>query len=433
MKKHIELMYKHELNLLSQLLRFEDVRHLWCESIDDSYFLTGTNKYIFETIKNNKNLSENEMFIEIENTGQKYGFDTFYFDRFYEDCTFIRPNKHSMQEIKRFKRYRELKKVFDDINPNDPQENSIKELYSHLDDNHASDYDKIAAKDSFLLIAKELQGSVELQNKMKPRYTDNDIDEIYGGFLPSLNIVSGRAGAGKTSKVLQIGNEFSNNNQDKINFFFSMEVGIRNIAQKICSYGSEVPLQNIKNLHFYGDYSKMFLAGREKISENFIIIECKTINVNAAKSYCEKIAKEAGKEIGLICFDYLQKMQPNEKANTKTEVMDNISADLCELGKEYIVFAISNLTKEDKNNNTCPSATELKGSSQIEYDAHTILMLWRPDAGNFGIVKSRLIKNRFGTPGIEINWNFKGEIGKFEIKKDYVEPVKNNKKHEPFK
>ena len=101
-----------------------------------------------------------------------------------------------------------------------------------------------------------------------------------------------------------------------------------------------------------------------------------------------------------VVVDYLQLMNPNQKADNETVKMKNLSRELklMAISEEVPIIAISSATPDDvKDLSTVPTLAQTAWSRQIAYDADWVLALGR--GTNSDIIECAFRKNRNGFMG----------------------------------
>jgi replicative DNA helicase len=101
-----------------------------------------------------------------------------------------------------------------------------------------------------------------------------------------------------------------------------------------------------------------------------------------------------------VVVDYLQLMSPNQKADSETVRMKNLSRELklMSIGEEVPIIAISSATPDDvKDLSSPPTLGQTAWSRQIAYDADWVMALGR--ATNSDIIECVFRKNRNGFMG----------------------------------
>ena len=101
-----------------------------------------------------------------------------------------------------------------------------------------------------------------------------------------------------------------------------------------------------------------------------------------------------------VVVDYLQLMNPNQKADNETVKMKNLSRELklMAISEEVPIIAISSATPDDvKDMSTVPTLAQTAWSRQIAYDADWVMALGR--GSNSDIIECAFRKNRNGFMG----------------------------------
>ena len=101
-----------------------------------------------------------------------------------------------------------------------------------------------------------------------------------------------------------------------------------------------------------------------------------------------------------VVVDYLQLMSPNQRADSETVKMKNLSRELklMSISEEVPIIAISSATPDDvKDLSTPPTLGQTSWSRQISYDADWLLALGR--SPNSDIIECVFRKNRNGFMG----------------------------------
>jgi len=110
-----------------------------------------------------------------------------------------------------------------------------------------------------------------------------------------------------------------------------------------------------------------------------------------------------------VVVDYLQLMSPNQKADSETVRMKNLSRELklMAISEDVPIIAISSATPDDvKDLSSAPTLAQTAWSRQIAYDADWVMALGR--ATNSDIIECVFRKNRNGFMGdflIEVDFD----------------------------
>lgn len=412
-----KLLEPQERLVLSGMVRFIEKRIAWLNLIDETYFLNHNHKMMYYVIRDNKDLRMMDLLIEIVNDGMKNRYETHKFEDLMDDTadSALSFNDRPLNEITRYKRYRDVKVKFDEIDSLDPTEEAIQAMY--LDVIKVPDgLEYLTAHDCFSIIGRDFMNKNE---SLVPLLTGcEEYDEIIGGFTEGMHLIAGRAGTGKSSKAKQRLTEFAEANPNKAAVFFSAEMSKKAMARRVTSFFSKVNNGAIKSLELNREQVDKFTFSANEALTNFITVPCNKICTMEAEQMLEKINKETGLEIGIVCFDYMQKMSPNNKqSRSENEDFCNISNDVTEFAKSIPTILISNLNKPREGKEyTCPTVYDIKGGSMLEFDATSIMMLWKQSAES-KLVCTKMLKNRDGENGVESTWEFDGSIYRFTFNK----------------
>jgi replicative DNA helicase len=209
------------------------------------------------------------------------------------------------------------------------------------------------------------------------------LDKRTNGLQPGdLLILAARPGMGKTAFALNLlVNAARDRRRPTTGVIFSLEMGAGQLAQRLWSSTSRVPMENIRS----GDISKtqwaaLYSGLKELISLPIFIDETSSITAAELVRKCRQLKVESG--LGLVMIDYLQLMgSTNTSKNTNREqVISEISRNLKAMARELElpVIALSQLnrgveSREDKR----PLLSDLRESGAIEQDADIIMFLYR--------------------------------------------------------
>ncbi len=408
-------LLNNEKMVLTGMFTYLDKRYEWGNLIDEDHFLSNTTKFIYEVITKNKQMGKSELAIELINDGIKKGYDAEDFLVFVDSYNMCdEDDGDSLHRIIRFKRYRDLKSKFEDINPFNPKQKEIESLLEFIEESKQNNFIYANQKSMFEIIGKEMYNKDEVD---QAKFTGcKSYDDLIGGFTGGMHVLAGRPGAGKTSYALGLMDSYSRSNQDEICLFFSIEVNIRALSQKLVSKNARIDLQNIKDLSLTKKQVNDFITHAELAGENMFVIETDAISVGEIKQRIKYFENKHKKRVGLVCVDYLQIMKPNSSNHrTRTEQVTAISNELRDLSKSIPVLALAQLNREG-DETKCPEPKILKDSGQIEQDASTITMLWKKDPLRQNEVSCCIVKNRFGEAFKFVEYDFNGAQSKFREK-----------------
>jgi len=197
---------------------------------------------------------------------------------------------------------------------------------------------------------------------------DNKISLNRGNLL----VVGARPGVGKTTIALNIAIE--NALRGKRVLFFSMEMPIVQIAERVFAIGTGIKLEDLQVGRLTEEEKEKVREFVELIKENLIIVE-------GDKSVAEIRFLTKRKKPDMVVVDYIQRMK-GERGQTEYERISKAVAGLKSIALEEDVFvvALAQINRESsKRADKKPTLSDLKGSGKIEEDADTVLLLHSPE------------------------------------------------------
>jgi replicative DNA helicase len=246
-------------------------------------------------------------------------------------------------------------------------------LFSIAEKNMSRSYDTMSS-----LAAKALKQIEELKGKedgltgVPTGFTD--LDRITSGWQPSdLVIMAARPGMGKTSLVLSLAKNAAVEYQKGV-AIFSLEMASIQLAQRLISMESEVPLQKMRNGQLEEDEWKRLKEAIERISDAPVYIDdTPGINIFELRAKCRRMKLQY--DIQLIIIDYLQLMSGGGEAGkgNREQEVSAISRALKGLAKELSVpvIALSQLSRavETRGGSKRPQLSDLRESGCLTGDA----------------------------------------------------------------
>ncbi len=248
------------------------------------------------------------------------------------------------------------------------------------------------------------------------------LDDSLWWFKPSeLIILAARPAMGKTAFALNILKNMAID-QKKSVALFSLEMSSEQIADRVLSMVSGIPMRKISKWQLDTEDFTVMGEAMEVLSETNIFIDDKwstTIPELKSKIRRLKIEKNA---LDLVIIDYLQLMSGSNSwySGNRVQEISEISRWLKELARELEIpiMALSQLSREvEKRVDKKPQLSDLRESGAIEQDADSVIMLHRedyydPDTDKKWLTDICLRKNRNGPVG-ESEVFFEKEIMKF--------------------
>lgn len=252
------------------------------------------------------------------------------------------------------------------------------------------------------------------------------LDEMLGWFKPAeLIILAARPSMGKTAFALNILKNMAVD-QKKSVAMFSLEMSSEQIADRILSMQSNIPMHKITKGRLDTEDFAIMGESMEILSEANVFIDDKgSTTIPELKSKIRRLKIEKW-NLDLVIIDYLQLMSGSNSwySGNRVQEISEISRGLKELARELElpIMALSQLSREvEKRVDKKPQLSDLRESGAIEQDADAVLMLHRedyydPDTDKKWLTDICVRKNRNGPVG-ETEVYFEKEIMKFsEIK-----------------
>ena len=254
------------------------------------------------------------------------------------------------------------------------------------------------------------------EKKPKKLLTNTALDEVLELVKKDVHIFAAETGLGKTAFLIDMALRLEKMGYRGI--FFSCEMGIEQLSERIVANLTKIPLKILKDDDLMKEvlaneeYKKM-IEDIEKKKSKLRIIDG-TFSVSKIEDYVKKeILVE--KELDFIVIDYLQLLKDETLKNgtISYERVTSISKRLKEIAKEnnIAILCIAQLsrafadrkksTKEGEQLIMYPS--DLKDSSQIEQDAGSItgLIVTNTELDQLNcekkLINMQILKQRYGT------------------------------------
>lgn len=205
------------------------------------------------------------------------------------------------------------------------------------------------------------------------------LDTTTNGWQPTdLIILAARPAVGKTAFALNLALNAAKAGNPVA--FFSLEMSNDQLAKRLISCVSEVPLHNVNSPM---KMSSAEVNGFYRVVNNDLakiplyLDDTAGLTTASLRSKCRRLKKK--KDLKLIIIDYLQLMQ-GQGGNREQEVA-KISRELKMLAKELKVpiIALSQLSRAvEARAEKRPGLADLRESGAIEQDADIVMMFYRP-------------------------------------------------------
>lgn len=305
---------------------------------------------------------------------------------------------------------------------NEPTETGLSQLMKQLQDYHETgvSQDEKTLTDYLIDITSDMCTSQDSAESMRYLTSLQTLDDMTGGLQKGeLFVVAARPSVGKTAFALQLATKHTE--AGGTSFVFSLEMGTKQLLQRIISSYAAINSQKWRNMVFSTEDYERALSAIGDISEWHLFIYDTLRTVTSIKSAIrQQIARQTG-ERHLVVIDYLQLMTPDDQYERRDLEIGAITRELKQLAVELDIpiVLLSQLSRNvDTRQDKRPLLSDLRESGNIEQDADVVSFLYRDDYYNHqskhaGVMEMILAKQRNGPTGtIEIAFN--KENGKFE-------------------
>lgn len=272
------------------------------------------------------------------------------------------------------------------------------------------------------------------------------------GIVQGINVVAADKGGGKSSLVINIIIENAYHNKEPL-LFFSMEMTYVEVLTNMIANISRINSKALRTGQVEDSDINSMKEIKKKLDQSFVIDVTGGITWQyfeaKVKAHRRKFKIPQNKTM-LVVLDYLGLMKNtfDESRMSKEERIEQICTELMRICKNENVALVKLVqfsraassrgndtynvkNDEDRLKALRPKMSDLKGSSAIESNAVTILMLFRPEY--YGVYQSNgtdfrelceinVVKGRYVNPG-PVYAKFQGKYNLFE---EYVEPSANS-------
>lgn len=242
------------------------------------------------------------------------------------------------------------------------------------------------------------------------------------GFQNSeLIILAARPSMGKTALALNIATNIAKLPSHPYVAFFSLEMGLDQLALRLISSEAMIDQMELKMGHFSVPHAweKINWACKQLESTNLMFDESGTVKVQELRSICRK-RKSEGK-LDFVVVDYLQLLSSDSNNDSRVQEVSEISRSLKAMARELQVpvLALSQLSRAlEQREDKTPIMADLRESGSIEQDADIVMFIYRPGYyskdKNDHSAKITIAKNRNGIAGVEFNLLFNPQYTTFQ-------------------
>ncbi|MDO4176259.1 MAG: replicative DNA helicase [Bacillota bacterium] len=239
-----------------------------------------------------------------------------------------------------------------------------------------------------------------------------DIDRMTSGLQKSeLIILAARPAMGKTAFALSLALNAAKKGGASV-MMFSLEMAKEQLSQRLLSMESKVEMQKMKTGRLERrDWDDVNMALESLSDAKIYIDDTPGISIVEMKSKCRRLKAES--KLDLVIIDYLQLMNPEGKADSRTQEVSVITRNLKLLARELDcpVIVLSQLSRNpEQRTDHRPMLSDLRESGSIEQDADIVVFLYRDDYYNEdseapGECEVIIAKQRSGPTGtVKVAW-----------------------------
>jgi replicative DNA helicase len=246
-----------------------------------------------------------------------------------------------------------------------------------------------------------------------------ELDALTNGLHPGqLIIVAARPAMGKSTFALDLARNAAIKS-DKPTLFFSLEMGRAEIAMRMLSAESMIPLQSMRKGNIAdSDWTKLAQVRGNINDAPLYIDDSPNMTLAEIRAKCRRLAGRVG--LKMVIIDYLQLLTSGKKVESRQQEVSEFSRALKLLSKELgiPVVALSQLNRQaEQTKDKKPELSHLRESGSLEQDADVVVLLHREAAGEAdhpraGEADLILAKQRSGPTGTVVV-AFQGNYSRF--------------------
>lgn len=245
---------------------------------------------------------------------------------------------------------------------------------------------------------------------------DEKTHGLHGG---QLILIAARPAVGKSTLGLDFARNAAIRNR-QATVIFSLEMSRADIALRMISAETSIPLQNLRKGEVNDSDWAKFAQVRSQINDAPLYIDdSPNLTLVEIRAKCRRLAQRI--DLKLIVIDYLQLMTSGKKVESRQQEVSEFSRALKLLAKELKVpvVALSQLNRQSEQggSNKKPEISQLRESGSLEQDADVVILLHREGMGEQNHARAGeadiiLAKQRNGPTGTVIV-AFQGQYSRF--------------------
>lgn len=210
-----------------------------------------------------------------------------------------------------------------------------------------------------------------------------DLDNMTAGMHPSdLIIVAGRPSMGKTSLAMNIAQNLTQLEPERVVAVFSLEMSSEQLVLRMLCSEAKLSSQRLRTGFFPPSaWPKLTTAAGRLHTCNIFIDDTPAAGALDIRSKSRRLKSEVGR-LDMIIVDYLQLMTGRVKTESRVQEISEITRSLKQLAKELEVpvVALSQLSRKvEERPDKRPQLSDLRESGSIEQDADLVMFVYREE------------------------------------------------------
>lgn len=231
-----------------------------------------------------------------------------------------------------------------------------------------------------------------------------DLDELTAGFQPAdVVIVAARTSLGKTSFVMSMARNIAGRcAPNRCVQVHSLEMPKEQLFLRLLAAEARIEVKRLRAGHLTaGEWARVDECARRIATLPIYIDDTAGVSCREITARHRALVAQGIEPVAII-IDYIQLMRASGKFDNRTQEVGSISRGVKAIAKKVgvpvIVLAQLNRSTEMRRDHK-PQLSDLRESGDIEQDADTVLLLWRPDDADDNTVKVLIAKQRNGPLG----------------------------------
>jgi replicative DNA helicase len=209
-----------------------------------------------------------------------------------------------------------------------------------------------------------------------------ELDALTNGLHPGqLILIAARPALGKSTLALDLARAASIKHKEPT-ILFSLEMGKSEIAMRLLSAETSIPLQKMRKGQIEANDWKTIAATRGRIEAAPLYIDdSPNMTLVEIRAKARRLKQRVG--LKMIVIDYLQLMSSGKRVESRQQEVSEFSRALKLLAKELQVpvIALSQLNRgPEQRSDKKPQLSDLRESGSLEQDADMVILLHRESA-----------------------------------------------------